>query len=208
MLVCLLAVNYNVTCTKGRTIKLIIWTWAVNILISLVTTSVVYSHGCRNVNKNVYTVMFTYIPDFISATFSIFAFIAYIVMFVEFASSTRRLNCYKGQRTSLFSIFRHSRFFVSILLVSSCLIFNVIPRIVYSIYLGTVKSGFGMFVVAVSLSITFSDFCDSVIYVFLQKSVRRELSRVCRIFRGRGAVVDVSNDGSLENNRGIAATVK
>ena len=169
--------KYNNYCTRGRAKKLLACTWSINLLLSLVLSVVLKYVGYSCFNVVTYDVMFTYIPAFFNVVFLLFALIVYSLMFIKFSKSSRTTKQETNGRTSLWNVFKRSRFFVSLLLISSCLVFNVVPRLVYSfILINDPAVAYNSFFAYVSISVAVGDTADSVIYIFLQPFVRQFLS--------------------------------
>ena len=168
-----------------KTLRMIASAWIVNFFVALVTILVLLFVGDEKIlAQNVDKVFSLYIPTTLNVMFLVFAVIAYSVMFRKYLVSHRTTRTYsfthgtalrsdanvKGE--SLFQIFRKSRFFVSVLVIFSYLMFLVIPSLIYS--------SSQIFDIPQSTNVTFclhiftrlSDTMDAIIYIFMYQPVR------------------------------------
>ena len=109
----------------------------------------------------------------------VFTIIAYLSMFVKYVRSKR--NFAQNNNTSIFQIFIRSRFFIPVLLISTYLVFVIIPLIIAYVMMYNINNVrerkriltiiFQMNTVLFPLSCT----ADVIIYIFLQQSVRQLL---------------------------------
>lgn len=175
----LLPFKYHVIWTLHRTKLLLVATWSINVTLAFAVIIGVYllELDTNNVqNKRGFTILYLYIPTAFNVIFLLFALFSYSIMFQRFSHSRRRFsqacvanNCHKQ---TLLQIFRHSKFFVSILVITSFLLLMVIPSLIHSL---SKMSGYDMpqkVVFFTFISVTLSDTADGLIYIFLQKSVR------------------------------------
>ena len=123
-----------------------------------------------------------YVNVSLSLLYIIVALVTYAVIFDKFKKSrhsTRRLKQDIGKRawTALADTFLKSRFYVSILIILTYLIFNTIPFCVFifsrdkNIFLDT--ESISKKVVSILLHIGYT--ADAVIYIFLQRDVKKQL---------------------------------
>ena len=128
----ILHVKYPVYWSVGKTKRLLICSWVFCLTISTSFTLVLHFVYKSVVNEDeVYLRIFLiYIPIVLYIIYVLFACLTYTKMFLQFARSRTNRN---ARRLSLFNIFINSRFFVSVLLISSFLLLMVTPRLIYSI---------------------------------------------------------------------------
>ena len=113
-----------------------------------------------------------------------YSFIFYRYIQARFDPCQRRILSFRRQ--SLFHVFKHSRFAISVLLMTSFVLFVIIPDVLIG-FAGIVKTrDNGMldihFVLLLALH-QFSFICDGYIYIFMQPEVRRLFSRKLRATR-------------------------
>ena len=174
------AFKYNISWNIHRTRKLLAWTWFISFSICFIVTIGLYYSGLdfgKIYESNLYSILYLYIPTFINVTFLFFALSSYSFMFRRYFNSRRRFPHPKsnGAEKSIIYIFRNSRFFVSILVISSFLILMVIPSLIQSFSHITKTTLPEYLTLVIYISIVLSDTADGIIYVFMQESVRKFL---------------------------------
>lgn len=178
----LLNVRYKVVCTLYKTKILIVCTWFFCILICLpMITSLYFVYGWhwrrKDWNKdNPCKTLYVYIPSILNVSYFLFAIITYVIMFKKFVRSRRSVSTI-SINSSGFQLFQTSKFYISVLIITSFLLLAVIPNILTSIctYF-EIEYTTGVFVY-VSISESLSDTADGVIYVFMYKPVRAILTK-------------------------------
>ena len=94
-------------------------------------------------------------------------------MFNKFHNSQRVARSTNQSNQSRLNTFRHSKFYICVLLLTSFLILLVIPYILYLIYRITGWSLPTNYFTYFRLSMFLSDSVDALIYIFLQPSVKK-----------------------------------
>ena len=169
----LLNYRYPMFWTTSKARKLLIVTCFVNCAISL-TFALIYYFTRSNIQR--YTLVNSlrfYVPPVLSTTFLIFALVTYIVMFFKFVQS-RRLTMPRNPdapQETVFHIFVNSRFFISVMLISSYIILAVIPLVIRSFY--TTNNLPTYLNIYVNISLMLSDSADAVIYIFMDRTIRK-----------------------------------
>ena len=171
----LLNIRYPILWTHKKARNLIIITWIVNLLICLVTSLIFYFSPQMISGGTFYGIIGILAPTVLLCSFLVFAVIAYTIMFWKYASSRRKISLARNpgaHQESLFRIFRNSRFFMSMILITSSLVLAVIPTLIYAL----------MKITNNKIALTFSQFhnfcsmlsdtADGIIYIMLQPSVR------------------------------------
>ena len=171
MLATLLNIRYRDICTKRKVKKLLILTWIICILISI--SMIIVSEHVGNlfitsIGK------FALILTFFDLSFTILAITTYCIMFYQFKTS-RRLTSGNGNRQTLCSIFLNSKFYISVLLISTFLVFTAIPGLIFTVFFinpGNISPEIDIYAIT-SINISFT--VDAAIYIFMHDSVRKLL---------------------------------
>ena len=164
----LLNVRHKIVCTPGRTKLLILLSWCV-VLVVTVTVSAYY--------HSVYGVLWMFADDTIHQTmvyrvimvltilYLISVVFCYILIFLKYTRSKRSIS---HSHLSSFQLFKKSKFYVSVLLITTFLLLQVIP---YGILI--IKGDHLHDVVKMVLNILseISDTTDFLIYVFMYEPV-------------------------------------
>ena len=178
----LLNIKYQVVWSHKRSRYLVLATWFFNMLVSI-SIPLIY-HYCY-VKKGIsgkifYDIINTYVPVVIQCLFIIFAIISYCIMFRIYVTSRRRIRRNSqpdAPRESLCRIFITSQFFVSILIITSTLLLDIIPNVIYTFFL-IMDVPFGIQTkmnvqIARNICGMLSDTIHGLIYVLLEPSVRK-----------------------------------
>jgi hypothetical protein len=166
----ILNVKYPVYWSVGKTKRLLICTWTFCLAMS--TSLTLVHHVTYNEHKTHLRFFYHYIRPALFIIYGLFAIVTYTSMFLQYARSQRNTN---APQSSLFNIFINSRFFVSVLLIGSCMLLAVIPELILLILkLASIPlpSQFNLYK---HVSFRLSDFIDAIIYIFLQPDVRKLL---------------------------------
>ena len=113
----------------------------------------------------------------------LFATISYTVMFMIFVRSRRQLSSSSQEgstQRSLFYWFKHSKFYIAIIIISSFLLCSVIPSIIVSYIFFVFKGSASSFDVELVLNVSniamyLSDTIDAFIYFLMYAPIRRLL---------------------------------
>lgn len=120
------------------------------------------------------------------------ATIAYVFIFIKY-KQTRQVPAHIAhshenltRNNNIFDVFRHSRFYMTVLLISSFIVFKVTPDVLFFIFrVADDREDISVYELdmVVFHSWAISDFLDAWIYIFAQKTVRkmlyRTLTRIC-----------------------------
>ena len=206
---CLLGLRYKSICTHFRVKIAITCTW----IISIVLVPAVLNGFCWHIGFLNFYFVFGDLMKFLSPTLSsiylLFAIATYASMFRVFVTSRRKSSL--PQKQSALHFFRHSKFYVSILLISSFLLLMIIPEIViFSIVLRNRGRTHQVtdptpFYVKILLS-RVSDIVDSIIYIFFYSPVQRSLTAHIRslyhlcIHRGSSRLQSTESTNNSDSN--------
>ena len=177
-----LNIKYKAIFTIRRTKIVCISTWIFTFCVVLPITVLFYvMSGKDRILASGY-IIFGLIPLTLNIVYLLFAITSYVFMFTIFVRS-RRSTCSTEEGTvqrSLLYWFRHSKFYVSVILVTSFLLFSVIPYILtsYTEILSYTVDDLGdwhVLVFAAFLSSYLSDTTDAIIYFVMYPPIRRLL---------------------------------
>ena len=116
-----------------------------------------------------------YVPTVLSMAFVFFACITYISMFVAYYKSGKHSERLSAER-SMIQTFLNSKFYISILLITSFLILTVIPNLINSFCNPDPMSAHPVdLYIYTRLAMCLSDTVDNVIYILSYKPVRHKL---------------------------------
>ena len=136
-------------------------------------------------------IFYTYIPSILDLSFLILAIITYSIIFLRYIQSMRqpwrtlkRTSSSQSSRQSLnnknkdrCSLFFESRFLISLFIILSFVCFSVIPGLVFACFEIVGKQIPEKLLLFVYISFKLSDAVESVIYSFMQRSIKNELWR-------------------------------
>ena len=180
LLCILLDLRYRIYWNYKRTRVLVLSTWIFSFIVTLIL-SLRMDHIMetkRYKEARLLDTIANYILTTVSILFVIFATFSYGFIFHKYLSSRRAMLSKEVRPLSVWQAFRSSKFFTSVLLVSSFLVFWVTPTLLANIT-GLLR-GVGVnerLKNYVNISYLASDLIDGVIYVFLRPSVQRELKK-------------------------------
>lgn len=115
-----------------------------------------------------------YLELVLNFSFLSLAAVTYIFMFNAFRTSYVKRNnrtnpTERKAKESVATAFMSSRFYITVLIILTYIIFTVIPNLIFIFHSGKLSE---LTVVLFNISYRLSDLSDAIIYVFLQKSVR------------------------------------
>ena len=166
-----LSIKYPIHCTEQRGKYLLIWTWVSGLLL-IVGVILAYSIIGYKYEK----VFYVYVISPLSLTFLMTAITTFAAIFYKFKETRMQPSLSNRPVTnntpSTLWVFRNSKFFMSVLLITSFMFLVCIPGLVFLTYSflhgkRTYLAGL-LFMIAFDLSYT----CDVFIYIFYQNSVR------------------------------------
>ena len=196
----LLNYRYPVFWTISKARKLLIVTCFVNCAMSL--TFALFYYFTPSIRQTLMNSLIIYVPTVLCSTFLILALVTYIVMFFKFVQS-RRLTMPRNPdatQETFFHIFVNSRFFISVMLISSCIILAVIPVVIRSFYTMTNLPTY--LIIYINISLMLSDTADAVIYIFMDRKVRKILWQKCSMLtcRRSHAFASIPNENVTPSN--------
>ena len=171
----LFPLKHNILCTLRRSKLVLLAAW----LCCLVLSAVVLVTCYTPVNPfeveeedmeemvelvNIYHI---YIPTTIEVLFLVFGIACYLIMFNRYTKSSRSAS---SSQLTTFQIFKRSKFYVSILLLTSFLLLMVIPSILHTLFDSILIDSVVLINLCTILSIL-SDSADFVIYIFFYDPV-------------------------------------
>lgn len=164
----LLTFRYIIYWDHLKAIKLLIASWCIitSVCIFLVNDfEKMKSNGTDRI-------IIEYVPSAFDAAVIILAMASYGIIFSRYVTS-RRLVSHTERNESMLQIFRNSKFYVTILLISSFLVLTVIPGSILSIFAYTNIEVSESFYVYTTVSFCLSTTADVIIYLFMHKTVRK-----------------------------------
>ena len=176
----LLTIRYRIHCSVKKAQYLLIGIWMLALVIFLAM-----SVFCSIYPYNSYMVyVFAYLPlDFILISVTIFTYSFLFYKHVKSQKMQERDCTTNSNNTSLISVFRKSKFYISILLITSFIIFFVIPDIIFTfaaIIPNNITKGL---IMANAIPVLLSDLFDAWIYIFMQQAVRKLFcQKICERF--------------------------
>ena len=174
----LLNIRYRIYCDKGKIVTVLFVTWCINISIGVAVAGIYFSVGMDTLCRNgVDQIIMEYIPAIFDMMFLVLVIASYSIMFTKFVSS-QRLVSQNDEQESLFTIFRNSKFYISILLISAFLLLTVIPGLIIAVLKLTKFSGSDSFYLYTTISFCLSTTVDAIIYTFMKDDVRTLLFQI------------------------------
>lgn len=176
--VCGVLLNLTYPCYWNITkaIHLVHLTWSTGFFV-FVVSGIVY--GFYPNSKNVFLIGNYFIIVF-DILFVIIALISYGSIFNIFRKT--RTNSFLGRneksQESLWKVFRNSRFYVSVLIVTTFIIFTILPNLLWTFHV--VRETDSVFGFMLSTSYAISYLIDGAIYIFMDDQVKRTLWRKLR----------------------------
>ena len=130
-----IGMRYSAYWTPGKTKKLLIIFWVIGCLWSLANVVMYYFRG----SEWVYNVTVAYVGLVKSIAYIVLAFVTYLVIFWKYKKSRDSLhqfqsseNTERSEHSSFLQMFRKSRFYVSVLIIFTYLLFITIPYCVFA----------------------------------------------------------------------------
>ena len=176
-----LDLKYRIYWSYQRTRILVLSTW----VFCFIVTILLSVHMDSIIDKKLYEdaeqldSIQHYILTIISTLFVSFASFSYGYIFYKYLQSQRNMLINNAKSLSVWQMFRTSKFFISVLLVSSFFVFWVVPTLIVNIYglMSEENKSLTNYALTnyVNVSYIISDLVDGIIYVFLRPSVQKEL---------------------------------
>lgn len=181
LLACLLNVEYPLYCTMKRAKFIMGGTLMVGILFYSIIEIL---HGLLKLELVEPIYFYFYLP--FDGVFVLTAVTTYTMIFFMYRELVRRRK--RTKKVSSIEIYRQSKFYVSTMLILTFLVLNITADLIYLILIKIKKSYDARFVLScIRISYSVSFIADGLIYIFLQRSIRRELlkkisrRRTCKI---------------------------
>ena len=95
--------------------------------------------------------------------------------------------------------FRQSRFYIAVLLVASCILFFVMPDLTF-VLMGK-ETHVTRLIVEVAFQV--SSIVDAVIYIFMDREIRKVLRRMVRPFRRQSRVGPQRREAAIGSHKGF-----
>ena len=113
----------------------------------------------------------------------IFTITAYILIFIQYSTSRRRVTSYNRQssRPSFFFLFRNSRFAIAIVIVGSFLLFIVLPHIIHCVFLFSSEKQPPFIEMFLYVLRYVADILDVLVYGFLYPPIRKLFRDTVRV---------------------------
>ena len=172
----LLEAKYFSICTYKRSKLLIVGSWLFCWLLTFPLVSFFYfTCGMSVLNEEgVVDLLIVYVQTVLASLFLIFALTSYFVIFGKYLNNKQKFT---EEKLSAFQVFRRSKFYVSILMVTSHLCLVVLPLLLYTVSRIIQVHLPNVITLYIDCSILLSDSVDAVIYVFLYHPVRKLLTK-------------------------------
>lgn len=183
-------------------------TWILCVLISIYLSVCYELHGSHSIS-----VFDLYICLILDLLYLIIAVVTYTYLFTRFkntrgGSGSRSANhnlAAQHRHVSAFNVFRHSRFYVSVLIVTSFLVLFVIPDLVATcMNFRKNRSEFLLIVLFICNGV--SDFCNAVVYIFIQRPVKRLLLKKCKALLDDYYKKDMTSSHLVKQSRDVQET--
>ena len=189
-----IGMRYSAYWTAEKTKIMLIIFWIIHFLWSLANVVIYYFKGAAWV----YNATIAYAGLVKSIVFIMLAAVTYSVIFWKYKKSRESLRRFQSpdnmeinKYSSSLQIFRKSRFYVSVLIIFTYLLFIIIPYCVFAFLSAndkllkkkTTTTEFNIAEILIHLSYT----SDAIIYIFLQSDVRKTLLGIiycCRDIQG------------------------
>lgn len=189
--------RYRQIWSLGYSKILVVTTWVFITVITIICIHQKWYHQ--------FTCFFA-IPSCLNIIYLIFAVITYIAIFDLYVKSKRKSKLDSGlhhNNDSLFQLFVHSRFYVSVVIIACFLILTVLPEMIHSIHLFVYpfKVDYVVFFRYYAASITLSYTIDGIVYIYLQKPVRKLFWRTLQCRGNR-----VANETGIQELRGTVVS--
>ena len=176
-----LNIRYIIVCTTCKTKTVILCTWFFSFLVTPLIFSVLYA---RSGSKYVYEAIdnnLPYIGITLQMMFLVFSVTSYTIIFAVFVRSRRRSTL---SQQSLFQFFTRSNFYAALLLISTFVVLQGIPGIMW-VYMILRQDYNNTLVYFITILLSLSDTVDGIIYILLYSPVRNALLAKTTVFHRR-----------------------
>ena len=176
-----LNIKYPLYCTAAREKWMLVAMWLTALFI-LVTVIVLSLMNDYNFQYEIPVMLYLIFP--LSISFNILAIVAYVLIFRKYKRSRitqpARVSSRAELTESAWSVFRNSNFFVSVLLITTYIVFVQIPGGVWFVISFLKKDRSDLLVAVRAISYDVSNIFDVYIYVFYDAAVRQYFSSKLR----------------------------
>ena len=167
-----LNIKYPLYCSQTKTKWLLITAWMIAILMSL---SVIFVTMTTEFNYEEPFNLYHHTP--LSLAFIVVAIMTYVSIFNKYRHTRIRPSQDNNGRSSadisIFTIFRNSKFFVSVLLISTFLLFVELPGLIFLLVAFVYKRRTYVMGSCYMILYNISNTVDVFVYVYFQKDVRK-----------------------------------
>jgi hypothetical protein len=220
----ILNIRYSVYWNEGKAKILLKITWCISIIVCIG-----FSLSYRFYKYQFEDVFYKYVYPMFNFGFIIMATFTYSFIFYQFKQTRLPPSRYnsnqrkrysedlKKQKSSIASrfvrrstvtlkVFKNSRFYVSVLLILTFLVFLVIPDVVYLVYGIILKNESQILETVVQISYELSFLADGFIYIFMQPRVRNLIRRKLGFNNSRQGTINImsglrrSHEVAMVNN--------
>ena len=172
LLATLLHIRYKSVCTFRRVAVSLCVMWVFCLTASIIILAYNYTAKGTLWIYPLWGVYAHYVHLVLASMYLFSAVVSYSIMFVSYIRSRRRTISVSPtddeSQPSTFQLFRRSKFYISLLLITSFLVFMLIPWMILTI---TEENLPPLVVMVLVLSTSFSDTLDFFIYVFFYRPV-------------------------------------
>ena len=170
--------KYLVLWDPAKTRKTLHIIWCIGIL-SVIFHVVSYTWKKSSYQNSIVFSFWVYSAVVASLLYIVVAVVTYTVIFLKYKHSREAARQYvprkQIQQISLIRVFLNSRFFVSLLIILTYLFFRATPNLIYTLYQLVYREKSLGFSYAVRVMLHLGYTSDAMIYIFLQRNVRRNL---------------------------------
>ena len=218
----LLNIRYSLYWDKRKTKRLIKVTSCICSILALC-----FSLSYKILGYKFEEVFYTYIYPMFNFSFLIIATISHSYIFYKFKESRSPPNLSKSRRKpstdckrrmhsgassftrcSVVKVFQNSRFYVSVMLILSFLVFMVIPNVIYLVYGLMLKEGSQRLGAIVQVCYEICFLADGYIYIFIEPRVRSMLRRKLCFSKSRHLLIPNNIPLGVKRRRVVALGVK
>ena len=169
-------VRYKTICTVSRAKVIVTYSWIALFVIPAAAIAGIYftyeqEERLHWLSKGdmLLCVGLIFVPAVLNCLFLLFAFISYLIMFLTFVKTERNIS---SRNRSVFQMFRNSKFYVAILIITSFLLLKVIPSLVFFV-ITAFKTNISHVPLWLQICMRASDTADVLIYTFLYTPVQK-----------------------------------
>ena len=180
----LLNLKYPVYWDEYKAVILLKITWAIGIIVLVITCVLCYSLHKWEWEE----AMFEFFYPTLEFSFIILAFCTYVFIFRKFKvcqNSPAHVACnhhVAKRQNSTFGVFKNSRFYISVLLIFTFILFMIVPDLIYLFICIIPNAPSPTILTACWISYGIANISDAFIYILLQVEVKTLLMKKVRKF--------------------------